>query len=243
MRRKSESISSTVALSFYRPHESCEIPCLPEIYAELFGLRQTGTFVEIGGYDGVTFSNTSFLADMGWRGIYVEPVEEYARACAHNHRNNNVAVYNLGVAHRSGKAQVSVARSVTSMSRAHIAGVRSTRWGKRLHKGCIRTVEVVTAEQIFAQAGIADFELLVVDVEGSEWPVMQGFDIKRRRPAVAIVEVQDMTPAYGPDLVADSRRVIDHFIDHGYRVHARTGKDIVFANDDLIEALPSATPR
>jgi FkbM family methyltransferase len=33
----------------------------------------TGRFLDIGAYDGETFSNTLALAELGWRGVYVEP--------------------------------------------------------------------------------------------------------------------------------------------------------------------------
>ena len=45
-----------------------------------------GTFVEIGAYDGESFSNTSFLADLGWNGLYVEPVPKFAALCRARHR-------------------------------------------------------------------------------------------------------------------------------------------------------------
>lgn len=228
--------------AFYRPPPSCEFPDLARHYAELFGLRRRGTFVEFGAYDGRSFSNTSFLADLGWRGVYVEPVEEYARSCLGNHRGNDVVVYNVAVAYAPGQARMSVARSVSSMSRDHVAQVSATDWGKALHAGDVRTVEVVTPERIFEAEGIAAFELLVVDVEGTEWPVVRALDLRRRRPAVAIVEVQDATPGAPVPLRDASRRVIARFLDHGYRIRARTNKDVMFVHDGLLAALPPADP-
>lgn len=61
----------------YRPPINCQIPHCAAIFEELFGLKRDGFFVEAGAYDGESFSNTSFLADIGWRGVYVEPVVEF----------------------------------------------------------------------------------------------------------------------------------------------------------------------
>src|ERR1700722_4426554 len=36
--------------------------------------REPGVFVEIGAYDGVTFSNTLLFEELGWRGICIEPM-------------------------------------------------------------------------------------------------------------------------------------------------------------------------
>jgi len=61
--------------------KSCQIPNLKKIYREIFGDCAFGTFVEVGAFDGESFSNTSGLADFGWRGLYIEPISEFAIQC------------------------------------------------------------------------------------------------------------------------------------------------------------------
>lgn len=41
--------------------------------SHIFKLEGTGTFLDIGAYDGKTFSNTRALAEEGWSGVCVEP--------------------------------------------------------------------------------------------------------------------------------------------------------------------------
>jgi hypothetical protein len=67
---------------------------LNRIYQEAFGFRSHGSFVEVGASDGESYSNTCGLADIGWEGIYVEPVKELAKKCRLRHRKNDVSVYN-----------------------------------------------------------------------------------------------------------------------------------------------------
>jgi hypothetical protein len=45
---------------------SCQIPDLRERYESLGLNPHTGYFLEVGAFDGESFSNTSFLADQGW---------------------------------------------------------------------------------------------------------------------------------------------------------------------------------
>src|SRR5438876_107905 len=45
----------------------------------------TQASVDGGAYDGETYSNTSCLADLGWRGVYIEPVPEAAAKCRARH--------------------------------------------------------------------------------------------------------------------------------------------------------------
>jgi len=84
--------------SFYRPYPDCQVRGLDAIYNAVFGNLKHGVFVELGAYDGQSVSNTCFLADLGWRGVYVEPIPEFASACATRHwRNLNITVVNAAV--------------------------------------------------------------------------------------------------------------------------------------------------
>src|SRR5471032_2499694 len=71
---------------------SCQIPGLRRKYGELGLNPRAGIFVEIGAFDGEAFSNTSFLADQGWRGLYVEPIPEYCRRTRQRHFLNDVSI-------------------------------------------------------------------------------------------------------------------------------------------------------
>jgi hypothetical protein len=43
---------------------------------------RNGSFIDLGAYDGVTFSNTAALADRGWPGLCIEAAPDAASACA-----------------------------------------------------------------------------------------------------------------------------------------------------------------
>ena len=71
---------------------------LDDILTKYFGFPSEGFFVEVGAFDGESFSNTSCLADHGWGGIYVEPVEEHYDACLRRHeKNEEIAVVQCAV--------------------------------------------------------------------------------------------------------------------------------------------------
>jgi FkbM family methyltransferase len=81
---------------------SCQIPNVRSLYGELGLSPNSGVFVEIGGFDGETFSNTSFLADQGWRGLYVEPIPELCASIRARHLLNRVAVERAAVGEAAG---------------------------------------------------------------------------------------------------------------------------------------------
>jgi hypothetical protein len=52
-------------LSLYEPHDSCQVPELGKILAAHLGLKRDDVLVEVGAFDGESYSNTSFLTDVG----------------------------------------------------------------------------------------------------------------------------------------------------------------------------------
>ena len=47
------------------------------LHKEIFKEKRNGIFVEIGAYDGITYSNTYFFEkNYGWKGVCIEPINE-----------------------------------------------------------------------------------------------------------------------------------------------------------------------
>jgi len=68
-----------------------ELPVLGGLYELMFGERRDGSFVEVGAFDGETYGNTACLADLGWRGVYVEPVAKACERCRARHAGTSRA--------------------------------------------------------------------------------------------------------------------------------------------------------
>jgi FkbM family methyltransferase len=185
--------------SFYRPSADCQVRGLDAIYNAAFGGLKRGTFVEIGAYDGQFASNTSFLADLGWRGVYVEPIPEFAAACAKRHRGNpGVTIVNAAVGRAAGSAELYVAGTLTTTNNSLFSAYRNIPWAKGVLSDRKVTAPVMTLDQLLENYRIPNcFELLVVDVEGAEPDVFAGFDLARWNPEMLIVELGD----YHPDFV------------------------------------------
>jgi FkbM family methyltransferase len=195
---------------FYQPSPSCQIPVLAGLYEGLFGCRNDATFVEVGAFDGETFSNSSCLADLGWRGLYIEPVERAFRQCQDRHRRNpRVQVINSAI----GPAETTIRfwdnGQFSTGSREETAVIAANGWqGDR----AAREIEVpqIRLERALADAGIEPgFDLLVVDVDGMEEAVFASFELAQWRPRCMIVELIELVPAFaGHDgLIAASARV------------------------------------
>lgn len=86
---------------------TCQVPflaSLSDVYTFVFAYKTDGLFLEVGAYDGESFSNTSGLADIGWSGHYFEPVPAYADAARERHAGNapRVHVHTLAVSDKDG---------------------------------------------------------------------------------------------------------------------------------------------
>lgn len=193
-------------MDFYRPPATCQIARLGEFYEATFGQRTDGTFVEVGAFDGDTYSNTSCLADLGWRGVYVEPVPKWAEICRARHRNNpRVSVVQSAIGATPGRQLIEVAHSFSSLrddvierSKAMFRNLREDEVlvpfeevfaGETVEVGVLRLETVLAAHRI-----APGFEVLVVDVEGYEVEVFDSFDLKAWRPTLVIAELMDRNP-------------------------------------------------
>ena len=181
-------------MTFYTVDPTCQIPDASAKLEELFGRRTLGTYVECGAYDGHSFGLTSALADLGWRGVEIEPVPEFALACTLRHANNNVRVVPCAVGADIGPIELHLGGTLTTTSARQVEVYEQLPWAKGNHKGETIVVQQLRLDYVLAAMGVAhDFDLLVVDVEGAEVEVFAGLN-ESWRPKVMIVEIEDEHP-------------------------------------------------
>lgn len=181
-------------MSLYQPPPSCQIPDIGAKYERLFGRRTLGTFVEVGAYDGESFSNTCFLADIGWRGVYIEAHAGFAVTCALRHANNNVRVVPCAVGADAGLIELHIGGTLTTTSERQVEVYEQIPWARGNHRGQKNVVRQERLDMVLAALGISrDFDLLCVDVEGAEPEVFAGLN-ESWKPKVMIVEIEDEHP-------------------------------------------------
>ena len=110
---------------------TCQIAGIRQIYADLGLNAAKGTFVEVGAYDGETFSNTSFLADQGWRGIYVEPVAERCRVARARHAFNNVSVEQVAASNADGTKEIKVMGAISTLDQSTADAYDAMPWSRK----------------------------------------------------------------------------------------------------------------
>ena len=174
--------------------------------------RDAGIFVEAGGFDGYTQSNTYYLERFrGWRGILVEPMPEHA-ALARRNRPGARVVQSALVAPDFAEPTVTMQFGdlMTTLS-----GPGSEDWvapGLVLgwHDPRRETVPARTLSDIIAEAGDPPIDLLSLDVEGHEAAALSGLDLDRHAPAWIVVEMHDLTAGRSAIAPILGERYVEH---------------------------------
>lgn len=129
-------------------------------------------FLDIGAYDGETFSSTKALTERGWSGVYVEPnpcvldnLKRIASAC-------RSTVLPVAISNSCGKMPFYVnADMVSSLDKSHIE-----MW-ERNNNMVFETidVDVIDVNELANRIG-TDYDFLNLDVEGLNWDIFCQFD-------------------------------------------------------------------
>lgn len=181
--------------------------------------KRGGTFLDIGGYDGVTGSNTFFLEVFrGWTGALVEPVPAQLKKAQQVRR---CPCHGVAVAVTEGEAEfIEVVEGYTQMSGLtetyHARALATVRSDSR-HKERRLTVETRTLAGIMEETGVTAPDFISLDIEGGELPVLEAFDFSRFR--VEFWSIENNT--------AD-RRISEIMFDNGYKLAEFCGPDEVY---------------
>lgn len=218
----------------YKISETCQIKDLKKIYEKYFHYNN-GTFVEVGAFDGETFSNTSGLADYGWKGIYIEPIESQYKSCKERHKKNNVLVLKNSIGTQEGEIEIFIGGSLTTTSIDQSNRYKEIDWSK--HKSFNTSkCDQLRLETVLNRYNIKPrFDLLCVDVEGQEYDVFNSFDLEYWKPKMIIVELEDNHLSFQQyeDYIADVKNLREKIENSGYTEIYRDKINTVFIEQNI----------
>ncbi len=147
----------------------------------LLGGKRDGVFVDVGGYDGVTGSNTLFFEVFrNWIGILIEPsptqleLAKAARKCP---------CLGFAVAGKSDKAQfMEVTSGYTQMSGfldSYAADLLAKVRGNPQHKEVIHNLTRKKLQSILNKQKLKKIDYLSLDVEGIEMEILTDFPFEK----------------------------------------------------------------
>ena len=188
--------------------------------------QRDGVFVDIGAYDGETFSNSLFFErSMGWTGLCVEPLPSaFARLKA----SRKAICENVCVADFEGEAEFTEADD-PGRNEKMLSGLSGQfdahhiRFMDRLSVArTTRTARVTRLSKLLEKHGLFNIDYCSIDTEGAELPILSELDFERFR--ISVLTVEDNS---------EDKRLPKLMAAKGYDVFARLEQDIVFKRRDV----------
>jgi FkbM family methyltransferase len=203
---------------------------------DLFDGQWEGYYIECGAYDGYRTSVTYPFEALGWTGLLVEAIPGPAAQCKERRPNSRVVHAALSRRGAPAEATFNVARGVELMSYLNPTPGQTylvQQQGGRMEQ--VR-VPVTTLDALLEQdpkvawGGRVDFA--VIDVEGNELDVLDGFDLDRWRPRIVVLEENQRNP---------SSPLVQHMVARGYQPVAYSWVNHYFVRRDDPQMLERAT--
>lgn len=193
-KQRMEAKATTQSIEAFRPSGSQALGESKTSYSQynedhilsiMFGERATGTAMEVGGFDGVTLSNTYLFEQKGWRTLIVEPMPEYARKIR---TNRKAMLFECAAGSGRGMSVFTVAKGFEALSTLNPTGYQLE--NMQFHGAVLEQIQVPvrTLDDILESADVQELDFVTIDVEGHEPEAIAGFTLSRWKPEIVLVE-------------------------------------------------------
>jgi FkbM family methyltransferase len=188
------------------------------------------TYLDIGAYHPIDFNNTYYFYLQGACGINVEPnpsaISEF------NHLRSRDRNFNVGIAAARGTMVYHEFDAPTLNTFSEKDAQAYQRLGHRL----IRTieVEVETVDDVLKAAGYDSFpQILNLDIEGMELPVLESMNLQQNGPVVICIETIEYAPRLGQ---GRKRHELNAFLEgRGYQTFADTHINTILVRRNAVD--------
>ena len=165
---------------------------------DVLGWQTEGFFIEVGAFDGYHYSVTHALEAMGWNGLLIEALPGPYEKCRERRTHSRVVNAALGRRGASGTVNfVSVQDQYGGM--LSYAEAKSDHAKSVEGKFKMSTIEAkLTSMDELLKDHNGPIDVAVIDVEGAEVDVLDGFNLEKYRPRLLVIE--DNTGGKNPAL-------------------------------------------
>ena len=195
------------------------------LFESFFRGKRDGVFVEVGAYDGETFSNTLFFEQtMGWTGLLIEPIPSvFERLTA----RRNAICENTCVSDFEGEAEFvdsdagidekMLSGLAQTFDPRHVARVKHVASGVVMRK-----LPVTRLSKLLEKHQLFHVDYMSIDTEGAELSILKELDFDRFHISVLTIENN-----------YDDPRIAELMISKGYEYVGKIEQDYLFKRPEL----------
>jgi FkbM family methyltransferase len=152
----------------------------------LFAGQLNGFFIEVGAFDGYNYAATYALECVGWEGLLIEAIPERAHQCRARRKHSRVVHAALGATH-GGETTFAVTEDAYAGMFSYVSGTSQQKKSVTSAPTRLVTVPLTTMNELLHDHR-GEIDVAVIDVEGSEVPLLAGFDLHKHQPKVLLIE-------------------------------------------------------
>ena len=185
-----------------------------------------GTYLEMGAFDGVKFSNTLHLRKaQGWRGLLIEPNPTSYSALVRN-RPDDVCV-NAAICANPSLVHFVEAGGATAGIYEFMSASFLDTWYKGLNVNDLPTIQCLPLNAILSKLGFDHIDFWSLDVEGGEMEVLRTVDFNN-------VEVGVMTVEADSHSMKKNEEVRNLLTSKGFTYHGAIGNNDWFTGPSFV---------
>ncbi len=200
---------------------------------EVFKNKQNGFFLDIGAHDGITLSNTYFFEkNRNWKGVCIEPLPEIFSKLSEN-RNCNLV--NGCIGKENGEEKFIMITGYSEMlsglarnyNLEHLNRIDNeiSKYGGSKE---IISVKSYNINSLLNDLGVKNVDYCSIDVEGSEYEIIQTFDFSKVNVSVFSIENN-----------YNDKNLRNYLKKNGYILFDRLGDDDIFLKKSIFPSVNS----
>lgn len=161
----------------YSAHNNKGVP-LDSMLVEILKVKN-GTFIEVGAFDGISFSNTKLLEECyDWTGILIEPSENLFKVLCANRPQSKCFQCALGAFEQDN-----------SYAYGDFEGHSMSSFTNRRKKPANQKVLIRSLQSILDECNIRHINFFSLDTEGYELNILKGIDFNKTTFDYLLIEI------------------------------------------------------